>query len=364
MADVFISYKSERRPAARHLAKVLDAYGYDVWYDYGLLPGDDFAPRLMAEIAAARAVVVLWCTEAVSSEWVLREAREAKREGKYLPCWIESAKLPQEFASADTINLSEWDGAPRSHVLDRLIGDLARRLRRDPSMNFNRLRELHEDWRGYGSPSLRHFSLERTLTPDAPAQFQTASLGKGILGPPPADLSLNLAQHWENARQGHADALVIIAWAYCIGDGLPQDDREAARLYRLAADQGHAHAQTSLGALYMEGRGGLPQDDKAAAQLHRLAAEQGSAHAQTCLGTMYREGHGELARDDREAVRLYKLAADQGNAHGQYNLGVMYEGGRGSLPKDGKEAVRLYKLSAQQGIRRAQDRLRQLGESC
>ena len=52
MAEIFISYKSERRPAARHLAKVLAGYGYDSWYDYGLIPGHDFEPRLMAEMAA------------------------------------------------------------------------------------------------------------------------------------------------------------------------------------------------------------------------------------------------------------------------------------------------------------------------
>ena len=140
MADVFISYKSERRPAARHLAKVLSAYGYDVWYDYGLIPGDDFEPRLLAELALAKVVVVLWCAMSARSEWVIKEAREARRAGKYLPCWIESTELPKGFEGADTIKLTEWDGAPRSHTLDRLIGDIARRVRREPSVHFSRLR--------------------------------------------------------------------------------------------------------------------------------------------------------------------------------------------------------------------------------
>jgi TPR repeat protein len=45
------------------------------------------------------------------------------------------------------------------------------------------------------------------------------------------------------------------------------DDREAARLYKLAADQGNASAQYNLGVFYESGRGGLPQDDCEAACL-------------------------------------------------------------------------------------------------
>jgi len=328
VADVFISYKSERRPAARHLAKVLRAYGFDVWYDYGLIPGDDFEPRLMAEMAAAKTIVVLWCSMAIASKWVNKEAREAKRTEKYLPCQIESTALPKEFAAAETINLMQWDGAPRSHMLDRLVLEIARRLGRDPVANFNQLRELDEDWRGYGAPSLAQFALGKAQTPDPPSPppppIPSAQHG---LGSPPAGLSPNLVQHWKNAQQGEAEALSNLASSYANGHGgLPKDDKEAVRPFKLAADQGFAAAQAHLGVMYGNGRGGLPKDDK-------------------------------------EAVRLYKLAADQGFAAAQANLGFMYENGRGRLPKDEKEAVRFYKLAAQQGTDWAQNRLKELGQN-
>jgi hypothetical protein len=51
---------------------------------------------------------------------------------------------------------------------------------------------------------------------------------------------------------------------------LQKDDREAARLYRLAADQGNALAQVSLGVFYETGRGGLPKNDREAARLTSL----------------------------------------------------------------------------------------------
>ena len=48
------------------------------------------------------------------------------------------------------------------------------------------------------------------------------------------------------------------------GQQYGRDDREAARLYKLAADQGNAQAQANLGTFYLDGRGGLPKDDREA----------------------------------------------------------------------------------------------------
>src|ERR1019366_4666446 len=79
----------------------------------------------------------------------------------------------------------------------------------------------------------------------------------------------------------------------------------------------------SLGLFYEEGRGGLPEDDREAARLYKLAADQGYALAQINLGVLYAQGLGGLPQDDREAARLFKLAADQGNAFAQYNFGVL-----------------------------------------
>jgi TPR repeat protein len=61
------------------------------------------------------------------------------------------------------------------------------------------------------------------------------------------------------------------------------DERELARGYKLAADQGDAEAQARLGAFYSQGRGGLPQDDREAARLYKLAADQGNAGAKSAL---------------------------------------------------------------------------------
>ena len=44
------------------------------------------------------------------------------------------------------------------------------------------------------------------------------------------------------AEQGDAGAQVLLGMMYDTGAGVPEDDTEAVRWYRLAADQGHASA--------------------------------------------------------------------------------------------------------------------------
>ncbi len=130
------------------------------------------------------------------------------------------------------------------------------------------------------------------------------------------------------------------------------EQREAVRLYRLAADKGNALAQNNLGAMYEAGEGPLPRNDREAARLYQLAADQGFPGAESNLGSLYASGHGGLKHDDREAVRLWMLAADTEDAQAQNNLGKMYAEGRGGLPRDNREAARMWRLAARPGQRR------------
>ena len=97
---------------------------------------------------------------------------------------------------------------------------------------------------------------------------------------------------------------------YRNGEGVPQDDAEAVRWYRLAADQGYSPAQTTLGNMHINGIG-VAQDLAESARWYRLAADQGLAVAQYNLANMYRDGRG--VAQDAAAVRWTRLAADQGD---------------------------------------------------
>ncbi|HML10689.1 MAG TPA: toll/interleukin-1 receptor domain-containing protein [Stellaceae bacterium] len=167
MADVFISYKTERRNAAQHLSRILELNGYSVWFDYGLLSGTDFGPQIERELRAAKAVVVLWCGLSHDSRWVLEEAHLAERLGTLTPVWLEAVELPLGFGRADTIDLSSWDGSPRSPALDRLLNEVGRRVGRDAEPSFRGLQHYEETWRSFGSPPLSRFALVDPLDEEA-----------------------------------------------------------------------------------------------------------------------------------------------------------------------------------------------------
>ena len=85
---------------------------------------------------------------------------------------------------------------------------------------------------------------------------------------------------------------------------------EAARWYRLAADQGDLTAQYFLGSMYDEGEG-VPKSFEVAARWYRLAADQGQPLAQLRLGDMYEYGEG-VPQNFIEAYKWYNIASVKG----------------------------------------------------
>ncbi|MGO8882047.1 MAG: tetratricopeptide repeat protein [Desulfomonilaceae bacterium] len=89
-----------------------------------------------------------------------------------------------------------------------------------------------------------------------------------------------------------------------------QDDAEALKWFRKAADQGSAEAQFNMGDMYQAGKG-VTQDYVEAQKWFHKAADQGSAEAQVWIGAMYEKGKG-VAQDSAEALKWYRKAADLG----------------------------------------------------
>ncbi|MEN2786267.1 caspase family protein [Sphingomonas qilianensis] len=157
------------------------------------------------------------------------------------------------------------------------------------------------------------------------------------------------------------DPAALAAEADKFRDGIDrqQDDVQAVKLYREAADLGDAGAQNSLGFMYRFGLG-VAKDEARAVAWFRKAADQGNAAGQGNLGNMYRLGLG-VAQDDAQAVDWYRKAADQGDVTGQNNLGFMYSEGRG-VSKDDAQAVPWYRKAAEQGNSTGQSNLAEMYE--
>ena len=186
---------------------------------------------------------------------------------------------------------------------------------------------------------------------NAEAQFSLGFMYYRGEGVPEDDTE---AARWlgRSAEKGHARAQYILGIMYEYGKGVPQNDAEAARWYhraakwyrRRAAEQ-DAEAQYTLSLMYEYGRG-VPQDTAEAVDWIILAAEEGHAEAQSDLGRRYRKGEG-VPQDYAEAVKWLRRAAAQGDAAASSKLGFMYSLGEG-VPQDNTEAVRWFRRAVEQ----------------
>lgn len=106
---------------------------------------------------------------------------------------------------------------------------------------------------------------------------------------------------------------------------------EAARLFKLSADQGHPEAQFRLGQLHQSGSEGVDQSNVEAMNLFILAANQGHPEAQFRLALMFEENLvgktewstipslRELQRKV-EIKKLFRMAAEQGHPKAKSSL--------------------------------------------
>lgn len=103
------------------------------------------------------------------------------------------------------------------------------------------------------------------------------------------------------------DAICQLAEDYYFGrNGQTANEDEAIRLYKQAAEQGHAEAQFQLGIIY-KGQGNAHRDTVEAVKWLRMAAEQGHEEAQEELGHSYEFGVG-VEIDTKEAEKWYAMS--------------------------------------------------------
>ena len=105
------------------------------------------------------------------------------------------------------------------------------------------------------------------------ATVAVAALSLAVLGVPTQAQDNPSAQELaglrDRAEAGDVDTQLSLGLIYQWGRGVPKDDAEAVRWYRLAAEQGHAEAQAMLGYAYANGMGVL-EDLAEAASWYRL----------------------------------------------------------------------------------------------
>ena len=151
--------------------------------------------------------------------------------------------------------------------------------------------------------------------------------------------------------RGDADAKLILARAYLVGDGVLQDDRRAASLYGQLAEAGNAEAQNSLGVLYGTGRG-VELNYELATGWYRQSAGQNYPPALFNLAVMVENGWGGETPANQAGV-YYLRAAELGYGQAQWLLANAYATGKYS-PADPAESAKWLRRAADSGVALAQ----------
>jgi Flp pilus assembly protein TadD len=124
MPDIFVSYASEDHDRVAKLVTILEAEGWQVWWDRDLVIGPEFDEAIEKALTKASCVLVAWSKHAIKSRWVRDEANEGSERDVLVPIVIDDIQPPLGFRSAQTARLVGWPD--HTGEIDRLIGGIRR----------------------------------------------------------------------------------------------------------------------------------------------------------------------------------------------------------------------------------------------
>ncbi len=134
MADIFISYKREDRQVAERLSISLEQLGFNVWWDFQILSGQQFRRVIEKVIDQCAVAVVLWSELARESTFVIDEASYAREQNKLCPARIDDCRLPMGFGGDHVVDLRAWDGQMNHEGLQDLLRALEAKTGKAPRL--------------------------------------------------------------------------------------------------------------------------------------------------------------------------------------------------------------------------------------
>ncbi|HEX3916607.1 MAG TPA: TIR domain-containing protein [Caulobacteraceae bacterium] len=125
MTDVFISYARSTERHAVRVAEALREAGFGVWRDDELPAHRNFTRVIEERLAAAKAVVVIWSSDAAQSEWVQSEADRARRDKKLVQVRVDKTPLPMPFDRLQCVDLCDWAGGCEDHEWSKVVAGVS-----------------------------------------------------------------------------------------------------------------------------------------------------------------------------------------------------------------------------------------------
>jgi adenylate cyclase len=124
MSQVFISYARSTKDQAQLLGKMLRTEGCDVWLDDALPAHRAYADVIEERLRGAKAIVVIWSSDAVKSQWVRAEADFARNAGTLVQLSIDGAIPPLPFNQIHCAQLHDWNGDSDSSGWRTILGSV------------------------------------------------------------------------------------------------------------------------------------------------------------------------------------------------------------------------------------------------
>ena len=151
----------------------------------------------------------------------------------------------------------------------------------------------------------------------------------------------------EAADLNYGKALLLLAYFYEHGNGVPQNYEEARECFLKAQELGEKGVNHHLGVYSYYGYG-IEKDYEEAFNYFYIGANEGETECYYYLGVMLSKGEG-VKKDHAKAFYWYQQGANAGDAKSMYNLAIHYENGI-SVNKDEEKAQYWLKKSAELGF--------------
>ena len=118
---IFLSYSRPDQLYARPVIDLLEADGFDVWWDGRLEGGENFLQTTEAALESAACVVVLWSATAIASHWVRDEAQRGRERGSLVPLSLDGTMAPLGFRQFQLLDISGWNGKSDAAEVTRIL---------------------------------------------------------------------------------------------------------------------------------------------------------------------------------------------------------------------------------------------------
>lgn len=119
--SVFLSYSRADLNRARPVIVLLEAAGFDLWWDDRLEGGENYLATTEDRLESADCVAVLWPQTSNASHWVRDKAQRERERGCLVPLSLDGTMAPLGFRQFQLLDISGWSGDPGDALAGRVL---------------------------------------------------------------------------------------------------------------------------------------------------------------------------------------------------------------------------------------------------